>query len=139
MDLSNLFSFKLWFNTNPGPLLSSSVNIVLGVFVLLLVLAIVAKIFSNGKNISKAKALFWNKLSHLFFWTDLVLLILLFFSREGVPILGMRLWYLVLFAVVLVWLGFIIRYAKVELPKQEELKKEREKFNKYLPKKKNKK
>lgn len=137
MNLVNLLKPSLWFNVNPGPLLPSSEKIIIAVIVIMLALAAAGSFFGKRKkDLDKVKAILARKLSRMFFWLGLILAILLFFAREGVPILGMRLWFLLLLLGAFVWLFFIARYAVAEIPKVEKLKKEKERFNKYLPKKK---
>ncbi len=136
MDLANLLNWRVWLNTNPGALLPSSIKIMFGIFIALVVILIVLKIVGKSKKFSKTRRVVFKKFYTAFFWLTLVYLILFFFAREGLPIFGMRLWFLLLFAAGVIWSILIIRYAVREVPKKEQEKMAQEKFEKYLPKKK---
>ena len=136
MDLRNLFNFKMWFNTDPGALLPGSIKILLVVFIVFIILMIAAQLISKSKKLSKIKAVIAQKISGALFWITLAFLIFFFFAQQGLPILGMRLWFFLIFIGGIIWFVFIIRYAVIEVPKKEKEKEERDRFQKYLPKKK---
>lgn len=70
-------------------------------------------------------------------WTTGLLGFLLFFFREVRTIyLGSRILMLILLISSFIWIFRIIRYYKKEIPKKKELKKERQEYGKYLPKRK---
>jgi hypothetical protein len=65
-------------------------------------------------------------------------MLILFFSYEQAPILGMRLWFLLLFVYLLVRLGFLITYIIRDYPRHKAAVVERERKEKYLPRRKRK-
>lgn len=129
--MGNFLTWNFWFSARPGALIGSSLQIVLGFIILLIILSIISgvirKRWSKGLYSS-----FWSGL-HTFFWVDAVIgLLLTFFNYEMVPFLSARFWFLLWVIGMLVWLFFIYRIA-VKIPeKKARLEKEKE-FNKYIP------
>jgi len=98
------------------------------------ILLILALIFSlrakRGEEIFQKLNL---KIANLLFFTGLAGLALIFFRFEQIPYLGSRLFLLVLLAVFLAWLGLIIWYKFLILPKEIERDEKQKIFEKYLP------
>jgi len=136
MDLLNLFNYQVWIKINPGPLLPGSFRILAIIFGAFLVGAIISKKISRFESIDKTKKIAWKKVYSMLAWMGILGLIYLFFASEGIAILGMRVWFLVWIAGVVVWTVFIIRYIFIEIPAKEKSKSNRQHFEKYLPKKK---
>ncbi|MDD5043906.1 MAG: hypothetical protein PHD51_04635 [Patescibacteria group bacterium] len=136
MNLSNLLNYEIWFNTHPGPLLKSSLIALVVIFLVFMAGSVIIKKFSDFRWAGRIKKIIWRKISNMLGWLGILGLVYLFFAYEGVPVLGMRLWFLLWLIGLIVWLIFIIRYAVVKIPLKEKEQAEREHFEKYLPKKK---
>ena len=135
MNLEKLINLNYLFDRYPdyGFSLPTKIFLIL-YFVISIIIAIKAgKRLNTNPGIMKRT---YNSLEN-WGWTTGILGLLLFFFREVNAIyLGSRIWMLLLLISTIVWLILIVKYYKKEIPKKEELKKEREEFNKYLPRKK---
>jgi uncharacterized membrane protein len=60
-------------------------------------------------------------------------LILFFLKYQRIPYLGMRLWLILWLAACAIWLGFIVKYIIIDLPRLREEKKQKEQLLKYIP------
>jgi len=129
--MGNFLTLNFWFSLRPGAFIGSSLKIVLGFILLLIILAVIAGI---GKK-RWAKSLYaglWSGLYNFFLTNAIVGLILTFFNYEMVPFLSARFWFLLWAIVLIAWLVFIYR-AVAKIPqKKARLEKERE-FKKYIP------
>ena len=135
MNLEKLINLNYLFDRYPdyGFSLPTKIFLIL-YFVISIIIAIKAgKKLNTNPGIMKRT---YNSLEN-WGWTTGVLGLLLFFFREVNAIyLGSRIWMLLLLIFTIIWLILIVKYYKKEIPKKEELKKERERFSKYLPRKK---
>lgn len=78
----------------------------------------------------------YGKVISLFLIVGLIGIALIFFRFEAMPYLGSRLMFLVLIFVFLIWFGLIVYYRLIILPQEIRQKKEKENFEKYLPRRK---
>jgi hypothetical protein len=72
-------------------------------------------------------------LVHLFEGTGIAGLVYLFFGWQGVALLGARFWLLLIGLVFVIWLGFILRYIYVDMPKRRAEIDSKRKYQKYIP------
>lgn len=82
---------------------------------------------------------FFKKIITLFVTTAILGVMLIFFRTQEIPYLGSRLMLIVLIIMFVIWGGFILYYRLVTMPKKIKIIKEKEEFEKYIPKKGNKK
>jgi small-conductance mechanosensitive channel len=75
------------------------------------------------------------RFSNVAFFFGILGLILTFFRKETLPLLSWRIWSLIVLGITLYWLYGIIRYLRVRVPEIRKQNAERERFEKYLPKK----
>lgn len=129
--MGNFLNFDFWFSPRPGAFIPSSLKIMLGFIILL----IIATIVSGAIKRRWAKSLyanFWASLNSFFLVNAIIGLFLIFFNYEMVPFLSARFWFLLWGAGILVWLFFIYKII-IKIPqKKARLEKERE-FKKYVP------
>jgi|WetSurMetagenome_2_1015567.scaffolds.fasta_scaffold00849_4 hypothetical protein len=127
--MKNLLTLQFWLNGHPGPLtfLSS-----LALIILIVILLASAITFYFLKSKRGFYGQLWGKLGNFSIANTLISSILFFFGKEEIPLLSARFWYLLYLAGIIVWLIFIIRYAKTLPAKKKELQKDRE-FQKYIP------
>ncbi len=127
-----MLTFGYWFNLRPLSMPKTwiiGLDIFFGLFILL---GIVAAVSGRKSDKFLAKRLF--KISKLGWVTGLVGFLWLFFSYEGAVIVGVRFWFLFIIIVDLIWVGFILNDIKKNLAKERALQGEKERFEKYLPK-----
>jgi nitrate/nitrite transporter NarK len=129
--------YRYWLNPSPVPLGPSLVSGILSFFAWFLIAAIVLRLAAHGlrkKDALRAEIL--RRFARILSTTGLLGLLFLFFTYEQLPLFGMRLWFLLLFALFLVWLGRFVAYAVREYPQKRHQLDERRQLEKYLPKKK---
>ena len=132
--MSNLFTLSYWFALQPQfftPIMSRAILVL---FVAMTVVGILGFVFIMKRKIDKYNRRAIERASTLLFTMGLFGLLLYFFAFEHVPILSMRIWYIVWLSSALFWAWLVYRYISVEVPAKRALKQEREKMNKWLPK-----
>ncbi len=129
--MGNFLKLDFWFGLRPGAFIGSSLKLILGFIVLLIILTIMASI--GRKKWSKSLyAGFWQSLYYFLFTNSVVGLVLTFFNYEMVPFLSARFWFLLWGVSMIVWLFFIYKII-IKIPqKKQQLEKEKE-FKKYIP------
>lgn len=134
MNLGKLFDWH--YLTAPYALtgLSWPMRIILVIF---FAAAVIAAIYA-GKQIKAGLGFrkLWLKIQTWGFSIGIIGFLLIFFREVKAVYLGSRLWLLLLLLVAIIWLGFIIRYWKIQVPLQAKLRQEKTEFEKWLPKKK---
>lgn len=133
MDLNKLFDLSYLFQTFPVSGFSWPMRIILlALFVGAIALAIYARSKMKEKGLRKKV---WQKLE-VWGWTSGLLGLFLMFLREVRALYISSRGYLLIFLVLmLVWLVFIIKFAKTKVPDKEELDRKEKEFDKWLPKK----
>ena len=129
--MSNFLTFKYWFNLRPEGLVLSSLYALVAFLAVLLIVYIVLKIykqrFPRGLYFKLA-----NRLSSFCSNNIVIGLFLMFFAFEAVPLLSMRLWFLIWALSMVAWLAFILRDLRKIPEIREKLAKEKE-FKRYIP------
>lgn len=123
-----------WFNIRPVPMPRSwliGLDIFFGIFILG---GIVAAVLSKKKDVHLTKRLL--KFSRLGWAIGLLGFLWLFFSYEQAVVLGSRFWFLILLLAAATRLFFLVKDLIKNLPRERAAMVERERFLKYLPKKK---
>jgi len=75
----------------------------------------------------------WTRLGSWAYGFGLVGLLLTFLKQQRTPYLGMRLWFALWFLGFIVWLGFILKYIFIEVPKIKKEQQKKKELEKYLP------
>lgn len=129
--------YRYWLNLHPVPLGPSLVGSILSFFAWFLVaslaLRVVARVMKK-KDGRKSDLLL--RFARPLSTTGLLGLLFLFFSYEQVPLLGMRLWFLLTFVLLIVWLGRVVKFAVTEYPALRREDEEKARLRKYMPGKK---
>lgn len=137
MDIKQLFELAYWINPNPGIMSVGTTLFIGSLFVLCLVLKFFGRMiyFQNRKNLAKPE-------KKLLFMTESLLLTMgslglvwLFFAYQTVPYVSTRFIFLIWVVGFFVWAYIIAQYAFTEFPKAMQSIKERERLEKYLPRK----
>jgi uncharacterized membrane protein len=130
---SNFFDPSYWFTLRPALVGGLSGNILFGIFVLMFVLGIVARIVSSNKTTDRYARDFGHRLGTLLITMGVLGILLYFFSFERIRLFGSRFLYGLWVIGLLVW-GFILaRFVRRTIPQKRAYDKEREEQRKYLP------
>ncbi|MFA6533580.1 MAG: hypothetical protein WCT37_00230 [Patescibacteria group bacterium] len=135
-DWSKLLSLGFWFTVQPGPFLAAAAQFLLVLFGLCLVAAVVFFLISRAKKHDRVIWRLFKKLQSYFTTLGLIGFLILFFFYQQIPYLSSRFWLIVWLLIVLVWAGFIGKFGFIEVPRLRVERAEKEKIEKYLPKKK---
>lgn len=108
-------------------------------FAVVVLVAVIIKIWQFKKQPDKLTNILSDKYFNLLLAMGLIGFIYVWFRYERVYFLSGRFWLVVWLATFLVWLGFIWRYQYRTVPELKSKKEQKERFEKYLPKGKNKK
>lgn len=128
--MRNLFTLKLWFNTQPGQLTPLALKGIAGLLIALLIATVIFLLIKNKKRSIYYRI--WQKL-YFFSLSNLVIgLFLFFFAYELLPFLSMRFWFLLWGIGMAVWVGFIIKVL-LEIPRIKEKRIKEEEYRKYIP------
>lgn len=119
------------FSLRPTPLHSRAIIILAIVFSGCLIASLISKFSTKSKDALKAKGFL--KLFHLFLTMGLLGYLYLLFGWQGAVLLSTRFWLLIWLAVFIVWLGFILNYLMVEVPKKRKEINQKRQFEKYIP------
>lgn len=131
INLSKIFDPNLVFEATPAP--GGLYLLSLIIYGLLIISAIILGVISRRNPQSIYKKL-WRQFIYLMLFTGLLGPVLVFFRWQSIPYLGSRLMVLILWIIAIAWLTQIIIYRIWLLPKEIQKIKEKEKFEKYLPK-----
>lgn len=128
--------YKYWLNPHPVPLGSSLVGSIFAFFGWFIIATVTLQLIAYGLRKKDAlKADVFRRFARLMSWTGVLGLLFLFFSYEQIPLLGMRLWFLLLFVMFSLWLLKIALYVVRDYPGLRATQRERAQFEKYLPSK----
>ena len=135
LGLSALLNYQYWINMRPvplGPSLVGSIVVFFGWFVLTsVVLFFVARHFKRRNQLLNEVI---RRFYRLLLTTAILGYLFLFFAYEQIPLLGMRLWFLLLTILFVVWLVRAIIFAIRDYPRLQQQISERIRFERYLPK-----
>lgn len=129
--MGNFLNFDFWFSLRPGTFISSSLKIMLGFIILLIIMAIVSGVIKR-KWAKSLYAGFWASLNSFFLSNAIIGLFLTFFNYEMVPFLSARFWLLLWGAGMAVWLFFICKMI-IKIPQKKALLEKEREFKKYIP------
>lgn len=135
MTLPLALTFSYWFGLYPLPLLPLVAKILLFVMVGLLCIGVGFWLYARqAKGLEKTRRAALRALGTVVFWAGLVGLYLYAMTVEVVPVLGMRIW----FVVWLVLFGWLlvraVRRLSKEIPAAQAAEQARSSYEKWLPK-----
>ncbi len=128
------FTWSRLFSSYAPKFQDHTFKIIIGVIIGLVVVGIIFKIIAALVKVVPIKKLY-RRLGTLFITSGALYSISLFFTQTSTPMLGARWWFALWTLVAVIWLVYILRYAIWRLPKEIAQGKERQQFEKYLPKK----
>ena len=131
MNLDKLFDISYMFYRFPPAGFSWPIRIVLLiVFIGSMLLALYAAKKIQQKDLRKKV---WQKIQ-IWGWTNGIIgLVFIYFREVRAIYLSARGWLFIFIIVMLIWLAFIIKFAKTKIPDKEALEKKQQEFDKWLP------
>jgi hypothetical protein len=130
-----LLDYQYWINPRPvplGPTLVGSIFAFFGWFVIASVgLYFLARHLKKHDHLKQDLV---RRFARVLSTTAVLGYTVLFFSYEQLPVLGMRLWFLLVFVLFTIWMVRAIMFALKEYPRLKRSEVERKRYEKYLPK-----
>jgi len=137
IDWGKIFSVPFWLEVNPGELSDQFEKIFLAVVIVCYIFYAVSKI--SEKKLIKLRnfimAKFCAKVATFLLTMAVSFSFIFFFRYEAIPYLGGRFWILIWLFLGLIWLGFLLRYFLVVIPRQKKELEKKQKLKKYFFKK----
>jgi len=134
MNLEQLFDLAYLLNRFPPAGFSWPIRLVLLIlFGGSIILAVYAAKQIKQKG---ARKKLWQKIQAWTWTNGLVGLVFMYFREVRALYLSARGWLLIFMVIMLIWLVFIIRFAKTKIPNKKDLEKKEQEFDKWLPKRK---
>ncbi|MDD5527901.1 MAG: hypothetical protein PHO56_02885 [Patescibacteria group bacterium] len=127
--MNNLLTAQFWFNQSPDSLIPAMQNLLLAIIAFFLAAAVACFFLKKRQGFYKP---FWNKLSIFFISNFIIGALLDFFSLELVPFLSARIWFALWVIGMVVWIVFIVIYAK-RLPDKKRQFIAEQNYKKYIP------
>lgn len=132
-NMTPLLTLTYWFQLQPPAMIPWIGTLLLVVFILFVITGVLAKVLFAGrmgdKLVRRAVERGGTVLLTMGIWGAYMS----FVSYERIPLLSMRIWYIVWLAVSIWWGWTIYRYLKVEVPAKRAMQIERDRLNKWLP------
>ena len=136
-DFQPLITLSFWFDRRPPIMEEFFSQLFFYTFGALVVLAlIITVIVKKKKKEDPWVAKGFQKISSWCLTMGIFGLVIFFFSYERIPLLSMRIWFVVWLIAAIVWLVFIIKFFIKVIPREKAKIKEQEKKKQYLPGKK---
>ncbi|MBM5789873.1 hypothetical protein FJZ23_02175 [Candidatus Parcubacteria bacterium] len=130
---STFFDASAWFTFAPAQVGGTSGRIIFGVFLLLFVLGLVARMVALHKTQDHHLRELGLRVGSLCITMGVLGVLLSFFSYERIRLFGARFWYLLWLIGLIVWAAFLARYAYKTVPMLKAREVEQEERRKYLP------
>ncbi len=130
----NLLSLSYWFGLQPPSFVSWANTFLIVVFVAMSVMGIGTKVYGVKSGLDKLMKRAVDRVGTLLLTMGLAGLFWWGVSYERVPLLSMRFWAVVGLVLAGIWIWSIAKYVRVEIPAKRALAKEREQYEKWLPK-----
>lgn len=137
MDINRFFDLLYWLNLEPAALRAHVAVFWASVFGGMILLKFFGRAiyFNYKKDLTPPEKKLLFKIECLLLTMGFSGLAWTFFAYEALPILGSRLWMIVWLIGFVFWVYAILYYALVQMPPRIKGIVEKEKFEKYLPKK----
>ncbi|MBP6942707.1 MAG: hypothetical protein KBB55_01535 [Candidatus Buchananbacteria bacterium] len=131
----NIFKlFSLPYLLNPQPVIATTtIWWLLGVALVALVAAVGLAILRIQKDIEHAERVLFSRYLHWCVWLAVILSVHVVFRYERVSLLSSRIILVVLLILMLVWLGYIIKYQVKVVPVAKKQREEQRLRAKYIP------
>lgn len=131
--MSSFFQPTYWLTLQPPEVGGLAGNVLFGVFVAFLVLGIIGRIVVDRRGDDRYKKEVGSRISSLLVTMGILGVILYFFSFEEVQLFGARFWYPLWIIATLVWVFFLVRFVKRDVPAKRAREESLRAQAKYLP------
>ena len=124
---SHLFSLR-------PPAMSGRAAVILAVIFGILIIVGVFSNITSKKTKDGLKIKIYKKMFRAGLTMGILGYIYIFLAVEGIAVFSSRLMLLIWVVVTVIWIGFIVKYLKIDVPKNREKIVAKRNFEKYLPK-----
>ena len=134
IDWGKIFSVPFWLDVNPGELSDRFEKIFL--VVLFVCYAFYGLSILKNRHLKTKRefirAKFWQKAGSYFLTVAISFTFIFFFRYEAIPVLGGRFWIFLWIVMDIVWLGYLLKYYFLDMPKHLAELENKKKMGKYL-------
>jgi hypothetical protein len=127
--MNNFFNSQFWFSQRPGLFVPIFRNFLIGLIAFFIITDITSFVLKTKK---KFLSKLWLKIFNFSLANAIIAAFLLFFNYELIPFLSARFWFILWVLGMIIWIVFIVLYAKKLPAKKKEIEQERE-YKKYIP------
>lgn len=127
-------SLSYWFDRTPESMEFVTLRLFFFLFLFLFLLGIVLRIQAKHRAKDRSQKKLFRSFSSVCFTASLLGFILLFFRYEETPFFGARFWFLLWVLMIILWVGFLLRYFFRIVPEKQKRLFEQRQREKYLPK-----
>lgn len=131
--MSSFFQPTYWLTLQPPEINGLLGNAFFSVFVAFLILGIIGRIVVDRRGNDRYKKEIGGRISALLVTMGILGVILFFFSFEEIQLFGARFWYPVWVVATFVWIFFLIRFVKRDVPAKRAREESLKEQGKYLP------
>lgn len=137
IDIAKIATVHFWFQIRPLPMSKAFTVGFFSFFLIMIIGKAVIRTYASKmkKQFTRADKKLYNLIQSLFLTMGSLGMAWTFFAYEGIPILSARFWLLLWFVSSSIWMYVIIRYYVVEYTDFKVQLAEKERLEKYLPKK----
>lgn len=138
MDINRFFDLMYWFSLEPQIMSLRGAIMLTSFFGFFLLLKVLGKmVFLRYKqNLSSPEKQLLSKIESMLLTMGFAGIFWVFFAYQGLPILSARFWFLTWGISFVLWAYTLLHYGLVQLPEEIKRIREKERFSRYLPKKK---
>lgn len=133
MNILNYFNPIGWLSIQPANVDSVLGKIVFSVFVVIALFGLVSRLVTLHKTTDRYMKQIGEKISFLCITMGLSGIILFFFSFENITLFGGRFWYPIWSLGLIIWIIFLVRFIKKEVPAMRDRDLKRMNQMKYMP------
>ena len=138
MDFNRLFELIFWLDLAPTGLHVRTAMLFASFFIIMILLKFVGKLvyMRYKKELLGPEKRMIRMIESFLLTMGFTGIIWTFFAYEGLPVVAARFWVIVWLVSAALWVYVIIYYMLVDMPKELKNLQHKERFEKYLPKKK---
>lgn len=131
--MSQFFNPLYWLTMSPPQVEGVLGRVVFGVFLLLFVVGIVARVVASNRTEDPYIQQIGRRAGSLLVTMGILGVLLFFFSFEHIQFFGARFWYPVWVIAFLIWAFFVVRFIKRDIPQMRAHDILRKEQARYLP------
>ena len=128
-----MFQLSFWTSLFPHALSPAFETVFFLLFALMMIVGAVVRIVARHRVDDRSLLRTAGKVGKMLIIMGLLGMAWFFFTFEETYFFGARFWFLIWSVGLVVWIATIVRYVRVTIPAEKARNKNREEFNKYLP------